>query len=140
MTAYRECISSRPVTFIYRYIFIPFFLLFISLGVYIALSDPTATIKDYLFLFIILAPPIFFALYILKMVKIAYIDTDGIYYNNYEIPWSNVKKIKFYFISPPLMIIKYEKGNSSNYAFWCILPLSKYNYVKNLVLTLKKTH
>ena len=137
MSVIKKCISSLPVTFIYRYIFIPIFFLFISAGLWIAVSDPNATLKDYMFLIIVLILPIVLAILFLIKLKIIYVDSEGIYYRENFIKWKDVINMKFYFISPPLMVIKFLNENTKTRSIWCILPLSKYKKVKALILSLK---
>jgi len=133
----KECISSKGVVYLYKYIFFPLFVGFFALGILIAISDSTASFKYYLLLFVIIVPLLGISFYLFFSTQIIYIDEVGIYFKGVLIQWSQIDKIKFLKISPPLVLFKYLKHRKKG-SVRTILPYSQLSVKKSRILDYKK--
>ncbi len=133
----KECISNKWIVYLYKYIFFPLLVGFFAFGILIAISDPTASFKGYLILFVFIAPILGISFYLFFSTQIIYIDEVGIYFKGVLIQWSQIDKIKFLKISPPLVFFKYLKHRKKG-RVRTILPYFQFSVKKTRILDYKK--
>jgi len=107
-----EVISNRFVIYLYKYLFIPIFILFFSFGGLITLYNAAGINLKTVILLLIIIFAIIFAIDIWLKLKIINLQEEGISYNHHLIKWTAIENISFINISPGIIKIKFNVNNN----------------------------
>ena len=128
-----DCISSRKIFYYYKYLLMPVVFLFLLFCLFIVYYNREGKLADLMFISGIIIVLCICLLSFYNKTKIVYVNQNGLYYGDNAITWGQVEKIKFFYIGPPLITIKYVK-NEKKVQIYSILPIFGYTKIKNRVM------
>jgi hypothetical protein len=128
-----DCISSRKLLYYYKYFFMLVVFLFLLFCLFIAFHNSEGKFADLSFISGIIIVLCICLLSFYNKTKLVYVNQNGLYYGDESITWDQVEKIKFFYIGPPLITIKFVK-NKKKMQIYSILPISSYAKIKNIVM------
>jgi hypothetical protein len=105
----KECISNKIMVYCFKYGVIPVFItMMLAVFFMLAINAYSGDIIETLILFLLILLVLFISILFFR-IKIVYMDSSGLFVNDNQIPWTEILKLHFLYISPPFIIIKYQR-------------------------------